>query len=250
MFGEIIVDLVLGTIGAVTSWAAIKLSLRARQTTRMLAAPATGSSIAEVADGVAEVVGVAVPIDETAVVEAALSGTRCLWWRVAIDKSDGSSVQSVARASDGRDFHVEDGEGALARVAIAGAKVVLAERLIDPAHAAAAAVLLEKLGIPRPEGDLFWWEERIDLRADVHVSGEARTIAAPPPGGPFRPPGFGRERIAIAGEVIVRVGDPRAIAAQLEAQANESRHVARPLAALGVAFGGAFLAVLWDILGG
>ncbi|HSO32772.1 MAG TPA: hypothetical protein VLT33_09650 [Labilithrix sp.] len=251
MIGTVVVALVLAAIALVLAWATVHLSLRARRAQARLSrmAALTTSAISEIASGPVEVVGVAVPIDAGSLLEAPLSGTRCVWWRVTIDRDDGSSRTNVSTTSAARDFHLDDGSGALARVRTEHAKVELAARVIDPAHRDAAARLLAKLGIEEPLDRLLWREERIDPRAELHVLGRATVAPAPGAGGPFRPQAP-RERAVIdapeGGELVVGFGDEQALAAELEASMRDARRIARPFAVLALGFLVAFLAVVYE----
>jgi len=245
MNGTFAVLAVLALIVAAAAWAAIhlaRLASRAKTTLARMAAIETSTAAEGSPFGSIELAGVAVPLDEGSVMVAPLSGARCLWWRVSIEESNGSSITSIATESDARDFYLDDGSGAVARVLTSRANVDMVERTTDPAWVARAARLLTELGITKDVKSLLWFEERIDVRADVYVLGYARPAegTSTDGGAPFRPRGFARERLVIdepdGGELLVSVGHEAALATKLRVDMHNASNMAKVCGALATVF--------------
>lgn len=229
---------VLGAIAALLATGAAFIYRRGRRASGRLARlKATETSrIADAAPGgVVELAGKAIATDESALVEAPLSKTRCLYWRVRIEESHGSATKRVAEATDGCDFFVDDDSGALARVML-GEATVVATRSTSFGDEEGAKRLLAKLGVDKPISKLLWYEEALREGDDVYVLGFGRATALPD-GAPFR---RGRERIVVVapegGELLVSVGDEAALAFRLSSEAREAVRLAKIFGALAALF--------------
>jgi hypothetical protein len=123
----------------------------------------------------------------------------------------------VLDASEGRDFHVNDGSGALARVPGDAMTVPIATHAADPAHAGGVSRLLSARGIDCSTDGLVWFEQRIEPGASVYVLGEARPPQTPSAGA-YRGPSTS-ERIVVAapagGELLVSIGSEAELAGEL-----------------------------------
>jgi hypothetical protein len=188
--------------------------MAAQPTSRIADAPTTG---------LVELAGVAKPIDAN-VLEAPLSGTKCVWWRVQIDEVNGSSFNRVIRKSEACDFYVDDDSGALARVRARQAKVELKWRRQNlPDQKEGVRRFLDKHGIAKPLEGLVWCEEAVDVLSEVYVIGRA----SPPEASstdevdPYRGSGSPRERLVVdsptSGDpLVISMGHEAALAKKLE----------------------------------
>jgi len=168
-------------------------------------------------EGPVELTGAILPI-ENATLVAPLSGAACVFWRVAVDRVNGSSRDPVFRASDARDFHVRDGSGAVARVASSVMSVPLATWIADKAHEEAVIRLLAARGIDASTHALSWLEERLEPGALVYVLGEARPPRAPNAGTHRRTSSTIERLVVVApedGDLLVSVGNEAQLAAHL-----------------------------------
>jgi hypothetical protein len=239
MDGSWIVIAVTGIVPlttGLTSLVFFRSARRARNTLSRMT-PASPLTIADAkTTGPVQLTGTAVPLGNRALLTAPLSSKPCLWWRVAIDESNGSSITRLATESDAVDFLLDDASGAVARVNTTRVSVGLTTRNIDPGHEAGAQGILTKLGIKKPVASLLWSEERIDPHAVVCVLGHARPPLAADGGRPFRPETFVRERIVLeapeGSDLVLSVGGDTALAAKLRADERAASRQALAFSAI------------------
>ncbi len=164
-------------------------------------------------DRVIEVLGEVTPAGDVKLLEAPLSGTRCVWWRVEVDESVGSSINRLVQKSEACDFDLDDGSGRRARITMRHAAVRLGARNVIPALEERARAFLDEHGVTKERAvnvkDLLWFEERIDPGQSVYVLGRVSTMAPIASEGPFRgKPSSGRWVIGEppGGELVVGLG--------------------------------------------
>ncbi len=252
--------IVLLSIGAIDGCLGLALAHLLRKARRAklrrarIAATPTSTIASAPMHGLVELAGTAVPVDESSLVTAPLSGTRCLWWRVVIDEVNGSSTTRLLDLREARDFYIDDHSGSFARVQATGAAMGLTTHEANPAHRDNVQRFLASQGHPTTTEDLLWFEERLDAHAQVYVLGAAREPTPPPTsGGPFRT-GRARERLVVeapdGGELVISVGHEAALAAQLELDAREAIRYAKVAGLIAALFSLATAAVAFEVLHG
>jgi hypothetical protein len=211
---------------------------RLRKSLARMTKYATSTVAGAPTSGVVELVGVVTPTGD-GVLEAPFSGAPCVWWSVEISESKGSSIVIVMRTSAARDFYLDDGSGALARIRTARAKVALKQHSQNlPEQKERVRAFVEKHAIEKDVKDLLWGEDRIDLKTGVYVIGHASPpdADAAARAGPFRRSSAPSERIVVSeaddgeGELVVSVGHEAALAKELEGELADARREARGFA--------------------
>jgi hypothetical protein len=238
--GESLVIAVFLLLGGLFAAVSFYLVRSGRKTGARLARM-TAATTVRVADaplsGIVELTGVARTIDEATLAVSPVDGTRCIFWRVRVDESRGSTMLKLVEETGAADFHLDDGSGAFARIRTEHATIGRTTRIPDGLDRALADRFLAKHRIDKKFEDLLFFEDRIDPGADVYVLGEAsaaRDGAGEAGAGPFR--SDRRERIVVdvpkekGGELVVSVGDEAALAGKLDEDTKSSRGLGRGFA--------------------
>jgi hypothetical protein len=197
------------------------------------------SRVANAQPGLVELVGVAASAGT--LVTAPLSGAPCVYFHVVVEEASGSSRSTIIDFTQWRDFYLDDGSGAVARLTGDIIHVLTATRVLDTDHADAVQRFLASRGISKSASDIkqfTWFEERIDAGAPIYVLGEARAALPAGGGGAYRADAA-RERFTVVapegGELVVSVGSEAELAAKLRRELSVRRLALAILAVSAVA---------------
>lgn len=228
--GAVIVAVAIAIVGLCTAASLYNLSTERRLRARLARMKAAKTArIADIVPGeTVEIAGVAHAPADAPLLESGLSGKPCLFYRVQIKESQGSSITHLATHTDATDLLLDDDSGALARVLMKDATVELTQQPTEPGDGGRAALLLAELGIRKATKDLLWFEEIIEPGANLYVLGASSTPeSTETEGAVFRD---GRRVHVVVekppdAELLVSVGDEAALATSLREQMTNAGRI-------------------------